>query len=269
MMHTYPEPYLVAETASYLLVYKPPGLASAPLSAGEQNTLLHWCRSRFPETGRILGRKAIEGGLLHRLDTDTNGLVLFARSQAAYDNLMNQQVKGQFVKYYRAWCQKVEYFEDKPISGFPPAPGNLDRSLKTPLEIASAFRPYGPGRKQVRPVMMPLNEGDHPGNKELALDRQRPYKTMIRSIRRDPVEPSIYEIDIKIERGFRHQIRCHLSWIGLPILADPLYNPLCSPGCCGEGPLALQAYAVEFQDPGTNEEVRYELSSSNVVGGIV
>jgi 23S rRNA pseudouridine1911/1915/1917 synthase len=47
----------------------------------------------------------------------------------------------------------------------------------------------------------------------------------------------------RILRGFRHQIRCHLAWLGFPILHDSLY------GGAGEGVLALRACSLSFDDP--------------------
>lgn len=267
-MHTRDEPFVLSETDSYLVIYKPPGLATAPLKAGEQNNLLFWCIKRFPEVGKISGKKTIEGGLIHRLDTDTNGLVLFARTQAAYDSLLSQQDRGHFIKRYHAWCRQYKSEDFNAASGFPPPPYTLDEVLKMPLTISSPFRPYGPGRKQVRPVLLgPALFGKH---KEIALDQGKPYITILRSVEKDNCNPSTYYMfDVEITRGFRHQIRCHLAWIGFPIIGDPLYNPQCRQGNCERGPLALQAWAFEFLDPLTGNPVCYELSSSTGTGGMV
>ncbi len=267
MMHTRDEPFVLSETDSYLVIYKPPGLATAPLKAGEQNNLLFWCIKRFPEVGMISGKKPIEGGLLHRLDTDTNGLVLFARTQAAYDSLLIQQDRGDFIKRYHAWCKRCKDEEIGSLSGFPPPPYTLDEALQMPLTISSPFRPYGPGRKQVRPVLLgPALLSKH---KEIALDHEKPYITILRSVERDDNNPSIYMFDVEITRGFRHQIRCHLAWFGFPIIGDPLYNPQCRQENCERRLLALQAWAFEFLDPLTGNPVRYELSSSTETGGMV
>ncbi|AEJ19725.1 pseudouridine synthase [Gracilinema caldarium] len=251
MMHTSPDPFIVASSNSYLIIYKPPGLATAPLVKGEQYTLVSWCVTRFPEVGDVVGKKAIEGGLLHRLDTDTNGLVLFARNQAAYENLLEQQAYGRILKQYRAWCQMWDAEKTLIGPGFPPPPVQLVPPLSQPLEVASLFRPYGPGRKQVRPVVSRTQKG-------LTLDHGQPYKTLIRSIEREEHASTIYLLDVQIERGFRHQIRCHLAWLGFPIVGDPLYNPRYSLGPC-KHLLALQAYGLEFLDPDTRQPVAYSL----------
>jgi 23S rRNA pseudouridine1911/1915/1917 synthase len=262
MMQTSPEPFILTVTDAYVLVYKPPALATAPLAEGEGDTLVAWCIGRFPEVGKVAGKKAIEGGLLHRLDRDTNGLVVFARNQSAYDALIEQQEQGRFIKRYRAWCQSCDTPLLGPSSGFPHPPCRLVIPLESPLEISSPFRPYGPGRKQVRPVV----SGKY---KELALDRGKPYKTIIRSAEKEDDPSSTYKIDVEISRGFRHQIRCHLAWLGFPIIGDPLYNPCYRASSDTKDPLALQAWAVEFIDPDTKKAVRYELTSSTDTGGIV
>ncbi len=253
-MHIRLAPFIIASSASYLIVYKPPGLATAPLSEREQSTLVAWCMTHFPEVGNVAGKKAIEGGLLHRLDTDTNGLVLFARNQASYEHLMEQQEQGKIVKKYRAWSQKLDADNSFIAKGFPPPPVQLVPPLSRPFEVASPFRPYGPGRKQVRPVVARTQ-------KELALDHGKPYKTLIRSVEQEEHNPSIYILDVQIERGFRHQIRCHLAWLGFPILGDRLYNP-CYALHQGKESLVLhlQAYGLEFLDPDTQNQVYYELA---------
>jgi 23S rRNA pseudouridine1911/1915/1917 synthase len=106
--------------------------------------------------------------------------------------------------------------------------------------IESPFRAWGPGRKAVRPAF--------PGaNRKLALDKGGAYKTGVLEWREEaaPSAPAegLWRCRVRIARGFRHQIRCHLAWAGFPILNDPLY------GGAGEGFLALRASSLSFDDP--------------------
>jgi 23S rRNA pseudouridine1911/1915/1917 synthase len=72
---------------------------------------------------------------------------------------------------------------------------------------------------------------------------------------------------LRILRGFRHQIRCHLAWIGEPVLYDTLYGgpnfqdrPFPLNG--GERrPIGLRAWAFCFFDPDTGEQKNYRLPS--------
>jgi 23S rRNA-/tRNA-specific pseudouridylate synthase len=65
-------------------------------------------------------------------------------------------------------------------------------------------------------------------------------------------------ITVRIKRGFRHQIRCHLSWIGYPILNDPLYG---SQPFQADDFLALCAQALFFIDPDSGLEREYRITS--------
>lgn len=252
MAESFGEPFVVAKKPGYLVVYKPRGLHSAPLREGEASTLLAWCAAAHPEVLLPRGRKAVEGGLLHRLDGDTAGLVLFARTQEACDELLRQQELGLFRKEYEAACSDLR---SRPASapGFPPRPA----AVPAPFEIRSAFRPWGPGRKAVRPVPA---EGPRPASaKEVALDRGSPYATRVLALEAGAGRAVVRA---ELARGFRHQVRCHLAWLGLPIVGDCLYGP---PDA--EGPLGLEAVALSFLDPEGGGPVRYAIPSSRTSGG--
>jgi 23S rRNA pseudouridine1911/1915/1917 synthase len=219
---------VIEETESWAALYKPPGLHSAPLKKDETATLLHWCIARYPEVGGLRGRKEGEGGLLHRLDYETSGLVLFARTQAALEKLMADQEAGRFIKRYGA-LTSIE--NTKPaLPGFPPAP-----ELGPNNVIESCFRPWGKGRRAVRPIT-PIFDGI----------RNRIYRTIIIE---QKVSTGFRHFRLELSRGFRHQIRCHLAWLGFPLLGDALYG---GPDVSGIT-LALRAEEIIFPDPLTGE----------------
>lgn len=236
------EPRIVAETESYLVVFKPAGLHSAPLSEEEDDNVLAWSARFCPAVLAVRGRKNVERGLLHRLDRDTEGLVLLAKTQEAYDRIGESQERGLFLKEYDALCDpRSAAGSSAPFGGRP-----------VPFAIESGFRPYGPGRRAVRAV-----EVDGEGRpiygrvKELALDRGKPYRTDVLSIGGGNGR---LLVRARLSRGFRHQVRCHLAWIGLPLVGDELY------GKGGPEPLGLRAVALAFPDPGGNGTARYDVS---------
>jgi 23S rRNA pseudouridine1911/1915/1917 synthase len=275
------KPWILAETGSYLVVYKPPFIHSAPLKGGGES-LLDWCAGLFPEVRELRGRGAGEGGILHRLDYETRGLLLIARTQEALEDLFRQQEEGLFAKEYEALSAGRP--PSPPLPGFPPAPEGLGPELfrnpprpvregEGPRCIESAFRPYGPGRQAVRPLLpggvpeinVPAGEGptgegptgEGRRKREYALDRGKPYRTEIRGWEAAGPYRRFF---LGIKRGFRHQIRCHLSWIGFPLLNDRRYGGLAAP--CpgfGEGVLALLARGLSFQDPVSRQRREYRL----------
>jgi 23S rRNA pseudouridine1911/1915/1917 synthase len=207
----------------------------------------------FPELSALHGRGEGEGGLMHRLDYETQGLVLFARTQRGMDSFLAQQEKGKIVKEYSALVSRPR----TPLPGFPPPPEAFAEGPGSAagLLIESPFRAWGPGRKAVRPAF--------PGRgRKLAFDRDRggAYGTWILEWREEagPFAPAagLWRCRLRIIRGFRHQIRCHLAWIGFPILNDALY------GGAGEGFLALRACSLSFDDPLDGARRVFEISPS-------
>jgi 23S rRNA pseudouridine1911/1915/1917 synthase len=85
------------------------------------------------------------------------------------------------------------------------------------------------------------------------LDRGRPYRTEIIHWETRG-EYTLFRL--RIYRGFRHQIRCHLAWMGYPLLNDALYGGRICPDYPG---LALRAQSISFPDPVTGEIREYTL----------
>ena len=224
---------------------------------------------------QVRGKKAIEAGLLHRLDTDTRGLVLFAKDQKVYDFLAVRQEAGQMIKTYCAFVEpKLSLIMEYNGYGFDVTELSALKELsaaqrgiaaqeqvvvqeriaaKLPLTLESQFRNFGPGAKRVAPVF--------PGSRHYKKDG-RLYTTVIEAADILPSPPqggeqyalfqnndgqSLVRVRCRLSRGYRHQVRAHLAAAGLPIVGDPLYAPQGAEA----PPVSLQLYAVslEFPDP--------------------
>jgi len=253
-MFASPEPCIVYETSSFLLAYKPHGLHTAPLKPGGNDNLLAWCAALRPELLSVRGLKDIEHGLLHRLDGDTDGLVLLAKTQAAFDAIITSQKQGLFFKEYDAVCERY----DPGLPGFPvpPRPLILPSSLPArlpaglPFVVESGFRAFGPGRQAVRPVDI---QAKRTAGKECALDQGSPYRTEILEATPLTEDTSRFRFHVRLLRGFRHQVRCHLAWLGYPVSGDSLY------GSALQSVLGLSAVAMGFPDTETGRPLRFSL----------
>jgi 23S rRNA pseudouridine1911/1915/1917 synthase len=290
------EPVVVFEDECLVAVRKPPRMHCAP-GAGPGD-LCAWTFERYPDAalsaaalaalaaaprrgaGGSPGSVSAEGGLLHRLDYETSGLVLFARSAEAFASLLEQQARGAFRKEYLALCAPSAAEEprgSRPARGLPsgidaeawsgaresldsgrlaallgaalgPALGSGGAGSEPASEgasaVASAFRPFGPKGARVACV--------EPGEGQL-------YRSELLAASPGPLRappegaPRPVELRLGLARGFRHQLRAHLAWIGLPILGDPLY---------GGGPdsrLRLYAVRLSFEHPISGNAFAIEL----------
>ena len=98
---------IVYEHRDFLIADKMHGIPTVPLKGQDRsNTLLGLVSAEYPEVSEIVGKNPWEGGTLHRLDTATSGLVVFARTQEMYGYLCRIQKEDLLEKTYCA--QTVE-----------------------------------------------------------------------------------------------------------------------------------------------------------------
>jgi 23S rRNA pseudouridine1911/1915/1917 synthase len=188
------------EDGDMLVVDKPAGVHTAPLRRGEGGTLLEAVIAAYPEVASVPGMKPVEPGLVHRLDRATSGCVVVARTPAAFASLRALFDSGRALKGYRAACGCADH----------------GRAPDGTLSVESRFAPFGPGRRMVR-VVPPGEQGRPSARKATAAIYRTDARIVAYGAGRVLVEAAI-------SRGFRHQVRAHLAFLGFPILGDPLYG---------------------------------------------
>lgn len=203
---------IIFKNDDFLVIHKPSGLPSAPLHSVEEDSALSQAIKMYPVIKNIKGRKDIEYGLLHRLDTVTSGLLLIALNQIFFDYMINLQQNNCFIKTYKAICNVDNCVKE----GFPAFPYKIQLKKDFTFTAESYFRAYGKGKKEVRPV---IEQNNSYSNKKANFSKK--YLTEIKIIE---IKNETCVVECKISNGFRHQVRNHLAWANLPIIGDELYN---------------------------------------------
>ncbi|MCS6982938.1 MAG: RNA pseudouridine synthase [Candidatus Absconditabacterales bacterium] len=183
------------ETSNRYYVWKPSGIASVP---GKRVSLfdLFWYtpqEKKHPQT--LLDRTLPEGGLVVRLDVCTSGLVLFAKNRLAYHTYKEKQDAGLITKIYYATVY------GRPSCSYGVIACFLAQHRDDPVRvIVQTAKNRQQGKKRYwTETLYEVCDYDQSTNISL--------------------------IRCEIQRGFRHQIRCHLQLLGFPIVGDNLYIP--------------------------------------------
>jgi 23S rRNA pseudouridine1911/1915/1917 synthase len=207
---------LIYEDASLLAINKPAGMAVHPLRPEERGTLANALVARWPELAGI-GDQPLMAGVVHRIDTDTSGLVLVARTQAAHDGL-RAQFRAQSV------CKRYLALVEGRVRGA----GKLVHDL--------AHLPSDRGR------MVDARGLQTPGRPMHAVTIYEPVRRIgTRSL-----------LEVTIFTGVTHQIRCQLALAGHPIVGDTRYGAQAEPGFDRH---FLHAASITFKHPATGAEL--------------
>lgn len=208
----------------FLAIWKEKNLPSCALSKDNTNSATNFALKHFPELSKIKCKNENDFGLIHRLDNRASGILLFALSQDSYDALLQFQKDEKIIKTYSAVCYNLEENANL-LKGYPPFMNMRELLLlQKSITAKSFFRSYEKGSRAVRPV---TNE-----QSQIILKKSGKvlYKTNIlleTTMQKNKVqndENLFFQVKCKIANGFRHQVRCHLSWLGFPIIGDDLYN---------------------------------------------
>ena len=217
-------PCIIYEDAKILVIDKAPGQASARRSnanlissgpstspPGSQASAEEWIESAFPSW-------APTGGLVHRLDTATSGLLCFAKDSQTLLQLRTRWTTGEVRKTYRAWVKRESIAKPMP-------------------EVITD--PIGHSRKSSKRMVV-LKPGSEAFHRPLRYVKGAARAAATQIVTCHGQQGNHYDLELLIHTGIRHQIRVHLAAYGLPIVGDPLY------GSEARERMALHAWRLEI-----------------------
>jgi 23S rRNA pseudouridine1911/1915/1917 synthase len=210
-------------------VAKPSGIPSHPLKAGEGATVASALVARFPECATA-SPDPREGGLGHRLDVGTSGVIVAARSREGWYRLREA--------LSAASCEKIYLAQ---TTGRFPGTDEATQDFVVPGPRPSSFVVDCPIGRQ----------GRHGSKVVLAAGRQPlPART---EITRLESRPDGDLVEARLSHGRAHQVRAHLSHLGIPVQGDTTYGE-----ASATTGLHLHALAIAFLHPITGKPVRIE-----------
>lgn len=164
---------LIHEDEHILVVSKPAGLLTIPDRAGNPNSLVAALQQKY---GKVF--------IVHRLDRETSGILVFARNEAAHRHLSIQMEKHTADKFYLALVEGILHHDE----------GEIDKPI-----------------------------GEHPGipGKMTIHTSGKPSLTFYRAAERFQ---RFTLVEAQIKTGRTHQIRVHFQSIGYPLAVDALYG---------------------------------------------
>jgi 23S rRNA pseudouridine1911/1915/1917 synthase len=190
-------PEIIFENEHFIVVNKPSGLVVHPYDRSTEITLLDYIQAHYPEMMNIKNEKSLLdgrtiqlGGLVHKLDRDTSGVLVIAKNEAAFNELKKQFTEHTIQKKYIALVDGVVELNSFRID----AP--LGRNKK---EYKQRVRPHNP-RGELREAI-----------------------TDVDVIKRGE---STTLLELVPHTGRTHQLRAHMNYIEHPIVGDIAYGSI-------------------------------------------
>ena len=216
------------EDKDLIVINKPPGLVVHPAPGHYEGTLVNALLYHCKDLSGIGG--ALRPGIVHRLDKDTAGLIVVAKSELAHQSLVNQFKERKVGRFYRAL-----------VCGIP--------------------------KKEYDRIILPIGR-DRFDRKKFSPNTSSPKEAITNYwvVEKFP-KFGVSEVKCKLETGRTHQIRVHMSSMGHPLLGDRTYGYR-STKLKDEklkrlvdemGMHALCAYYLAFEHPRTGRWLEFEV----------
>lgn len=215
-----PEPVefgVLAESPEWLVVNKPAGLVTHPGAGNWNGTLLNGLLYRYPELARVP-----RAGIVHRLDKDTSGIMVVARTELAQTDLVRQLQARTVRREYIALAH-----------------GHVRREGSVELPV---------GRDPAVPVRMSVERSIAP---KPALTHYTPLRNGS-----DAEGQPVTQLACRLETGRTHQIRVHMASLRHPLLGDTLYGGRMMAGAQRQ---MLHARALGFDDPANGASLSFDV----------
>jgi 23S rRNA pseudouridine1911/1915/1917 synthase len=192
---------IIYTDAIVIAVDKPPGIPTTARRTSGRPSLAGYLLHHFPDLAKA-GSTVLEAGLVHRLDTETSGVLLAARTHAAWRDLRSQFRRRAVGKEYLAL-----------IHGHLTVPRELSHEL--------AHDPRLPSRMLIV------------GDRKRRSTRKRQRSWVARATV-TPVESArhVTLVRVDLRTGVTHQIRAQLAAIGHPVVGDRLYGATSNQDLC-------------------------------------
>lgn len=212
-----------------IVVRKPAGMVVHPTDSSTSGTLVNALLHHFPDLNGV-GSDPERPGIVHRLDRDTSGLMMVARTDAAHASLQAQLRDRSATRVYAAI-----------VCGSPPASGTIDAPIGRSTRDRTKYTVGG--------------------------DRQRDAVTHYEVVQRYGEKFAL--LDVQLETGRTHQIRVHLTHIGHAVAGDATYGkgdrravedapPALRPQFAAVGRQLLHARRLAFVHPSSGERVAFD-----------
>ncbi|MBQ3076224.1 MAG: RluA family pseudouridine synthase [Clostridia bacterium] len=215
---------IVFEDAHLLVVHKPRGMVVHPAAGNEDGTLVNALLAHCGDSlSGING--VLRPGIVHRIDKDTSGLLVVAKSDAAHLGLAEQLSSHSMERQYHAIVH-----------------GRLREAEGT---VSAPIGRHPTRRKEMAVV---------PGGRRA-----------VTHYRVEEEFPLFSHVSCRLETGRTHQIRVHMAHLGHPVAGDPVYGPTPVPSNAWRpgrgmelGGQCLHAATLGFTHPVTGEALRFE-----------
>ena len=251
---------ILFENKNILVINKPAGLVVHSDGKTDEPNVVDWILEHYPEINGVGENMFVRGkgdneielnrpGIVHRIDRDTSGCLVIARTQKSFEDLKQKFKERKIQKTYRTlvygWPKNKSGIIDAPIGR-----SNKDFRMKQAGEHA---------RGQLRDAeteyrVLEYFEDQRKKNKQGQFEKY----TLV---------------ECSPKTGRTHQIRVHLKFINHPIVADSLYRGK-RKEYLGLERTALHAYSIQFTDV-SNEEIFVKseitddmISSINILQGV-
>jgi 23S rRNA pseudouridine1911/1915/1917 synthase len=221
---------ILFEDKNYLVLNKPAGLIVHADGKTEEPTLVDWLLEKYPEMKDVgepwtspQGQTIYRPGIVHRLDRETSGVLIIAKTQESFEDLKKQFQNREIEKTYNAFVYGKMEEED----------GVIDRAIGRSNKDFRMWSAQRGARGELREAITVYK----------VLETGRPLDEA-----RGKVAAEGYSyLEVRPKTGRTHQIRVHLKAINHPVIGDSLYAPK-RDFALGFERLALHARSLAFKN---------------------